>query len=131
MVRYRSQNRMERADAQSLMWGGEVWLQPPFLAASSLPQRGCWTDGPLQDARRTHHAAASCNGQHFVPDKVKTNSFRPGLVEEECRCRLNDVPAQFVPRVALSENYFRQAFCAVAAVVFLNGLKHQIGHISP
>lgn len=35
---------------------------------------------------------------------------------------------QFVPSVGLSEDVLGQAFGCVAAVGFLNGLKHQIGY---
>jgi hypothetical protein len=68
-------------------------------------------------------------GQHFVPDKVKTNTFRSRPVKEKRSRCVNDVLAQFVPRVALSENVLRQAFRAITAVGILHGLKHQFGHL--
>lgn len=50
-------------------------------------------------------------------------------VEEKCRRRVNDVLAQLFPRITLRENVFRQAFRAITAVGFLDGLKDQIRHI--
>ena len=84
-----------------------------------------------QGARPKCHGVFSCDGQYFVPKKVKPDSFRSGRVEEKCRRCLNHVGAQFIPRVALREKIFRQAFRAIAAIGFLDGLEHQIDHRPP
>src|SRR5438067_11011383 len=54
----------------------------------------------------------SCDGQYFVPDEVKSNSLGAGLVEELCSGNLDNILAQFVPRV-FGEDVFR---CAKGAV---------------
>lgn len=62
---------------------------------------------------------------------MKTNSFRTWTVEEKRGRRLDHVPAQFVPGIALSKNVFRQALRAITAVSFLHGFKHQFSHMPP
>jgi hypothetical protein len=86
-------------------------------------------EGLGQVLARNVPAAASCDRQHFVPNKVKPNSLRRRLVKEKRRRCVDHVPAQFIPSVALSENIFRQALGAITAIGVLDGLKHQIGHI--
>ncbi len=89
------------------------------------------TDGraPLRTARPRRHAAASCKGQNFIPDKVETNSFRPGLIEKERYSRVNDIAAQIIPGISLSKDVFCQTLRTITAIGFLNGFKHQIGHV--
>jgi|HubBroStandDraft_1064217.scaffolds.fasta_scaffold353062_2 hypothetical protein len=62
---------------------------------------------------------------------MKPNSFGSRLVKEERRCGVENVAAQFIPSITLSENALRQAFCTIAAIGLLDCFKHQIGHIGP
>jgi hypothetical protein len=47
----------------------------------------------------------------------------PGLVEEESRRGIENVLAQFIPGIGLSEYVLGQAFGAIAAVCFLDRFK--------
>jgi hypothetical protein len=115
---------------------------PPHAAEKVLPfqvMMCCRIDAPVDTAtggraplrvvRPRHRAAASCKGQDFIPDEVEANSFRPGLIEKESRSRVNDVATQILPGISLSKDVFCQAFRAITAIGFLNGFKHQIGHV--
>jgi hypothetical protein len=63
--------------------------------------------------------------QKFVADEVKANAGRRTFVEPQHVHSFEDRPAEFVPRVSLREDAFRQARGAVAAVRLLHNFKHQ------
>ena len=75
------------------------------------------------------HASFIARDKTSSLDKAEANSFRRGLIEKERRSRVNDVAAQILPGISLGKNIFCQAFRAITAIGFLNGFKHQIGHV--
>lgn len=60
---------------------------------------------------------------------MQSNPFGPGAIKVECGARLENILAQFVPRVAFRENVFGKTFGAIAAVGLLNDLENQFRHI--
>jgi hypothetical protein len=59
---------------------------------------------------------------------TETNPFRPRPVEKERGGRLHHILAQLLPVIPFGEDVFRQAFGAIAAVVFLYNFKDQFRH---
>src|SRR5437016_577403 len=59
---------------------------------------------------------------------MEANTLRPRSIEEECRGRLQHIPAQLVPCVPFGEDAFGEAFGAVTAVGLLYDLKDQFSH---
>jgi len=55
--------------------------------------------------------------------------FWSWLVEKKRLSSVDHIATQLIPAIRLGENVFRQAFCAVATVGFLDSFKHQIAHI--
>lgn len=82
--------------------------------------------GGQRGERRKRPEGSSCHQENFVTDKVKANSLGPWPIKKERRGRLQHVFAQFVPRVPLGEDAFREAFGGVPAIGFLDHLKHQL-----
>ena len=59
---------------------------------------------------------------------MEANPLGPGLVEEKRRGGLKHVLPQLLPSVPLSEDVFREALRAVAAVGLLDDFEHQFCH---
>lgn len=60
---------------------------------------------------------------------MKANLPGRWMVKKESAGRFNDVPAQFIPGIALSEDVLRKALCAIPAIRVLGCLKNQVVHI--
>ena len=83
-----------------------------------------------QDGPPRRRAEASCDQQDLIADKVKANSVRPRPIEKERGRRFKNILAQLVPRVGLGKDAFSKTFGSIAAVRFLEDLKHQFRHTS-
>jgi hypothetical protein len=66
----------------------------------------------------------SRDGQNLIADKMKANAGWRGPVEIERIDRRPDVSAEFIPRISLRENAFRQALGTVTAVRLLHHFEH-------
>lgn len=119
------------SDALVRRYGDAMALMFPESCGFQLDERGSIANACEGHERVAHPRGlegASRDGKNLVTDEVKTNARRRNPVKVECIHGLNDVAAEFIPRISLCEDAFRQASGAVAAVCFLHNFKHQVIH---